>query len=297
MRKYVGWMAVGLVLVSVGVYGYLASPWQSARSSKASDTLYDSSFFEALSSGSASSAAQSSGSGPVDCAQKCRRPGVWHRRMVGELRKLGVTDVLGVDGDWVNPTALKIPTDQFRPFDLRNKFAIDRAFDLAISVETRNSCRRNVGRVLSPTLLPWLPSFYFQLRLPARAVGATSTNNGRITGLAFLRNTTMSLWTFAAKILERFTNRMVVPSEHHSLRPARSHRGRSETSVPGLIAAARCDSFPPETSVHGHSNAGDCCCGRRRSSSDRARSGPPAHHLRREADGTHPQSSNGSVTG
>ena len=58
MRKYVGWISVGLVLVSVGVYGYLASPWQSARSSKASDTLYDSSFFEAFSSGSASSAAQ-----------------------------------------------------------------------------------------------------------------------------------------------------------------------------------------------------------------------------------------------
>jgi hypothetical protein len=46
MRKYVGWIAVGLVLVSVGVYGYLASPWQSARSSKASDTLYDSSFLK-----------------------------------------------------------------------------------------------------------------------------------------------------------------------------------------------------------------------------------------------------------
>src|SRR5262245_8236162 len=55
----------------------------------------------------------------------------------------------------------------------------------------------------------------------------------------------------AVKILERFTNRMVVPSEHHSLRPARSRRGRSETSVPCLIAAARCDSFPPELSHRG----------------------------------------------
>jgi hypothetical protein len=52
------------------------------------------------------------------------------------LRKLGVTDVLGVDGGWVDPAALKIPIDQFTPFDLRNKFVMDRTFDLAISVET-----------------------------------------------------------------------------------------------------------------------------------------------------------------
>ena len=128
---------LGLVLVSAGVYGYLASPWQSARSSKASDTLYDSSFFEAFSSGSASSAAQIlpevvrliARKSAVDLGSGI---GEW----LGELRKLGVTDVLGVDGDWVNPAALKIPTDQFRPFDLRYKFAMDRAFDLAISVET-----------------------------------------------------------------------------------------------------------------------------------------------------------------
>jgi hypothetical protein len=107
MRKYVGWMAVGLVLVSVGVYGYLASPWQSARSSKASDTLYDSSFFEALSSGSASSAAQILPEvvrliAPKSAVDLGSGIGEW----LGELRKLGVTDVLGVDGDWVNPTAL-----------------------------------------------------------------------------------------------------------------------------------------------------------------------------------------------
>ena len=113
MRKYVGWIAVGLVLVSVGVYEYLASPWQSARSSKASDTLYDSSFFEALSSSSASSAAQILPEvvrliAPKSAVDLGSGTGEW----LGELRKLGVTDVLGVDGDWVNPTALKIPTDQ-----------------------------------------------------------------------------------------------------------------------------------------------------------------------------------------
>src|SRR4029434_6459217 len=111
--------------------------FRSARSANASDTLYDSSFFEALSSGSASSAAQILPEvvrliAPKSAVDLGSGIGEW----LGELRKLGVTDVLGVDGDWVDRAALKIPAAQFKPFDLRNKLMMDRAFDLAISLET-----------------------------------------------------------------------------------------------------------------------------------------------------------------
>jgi len=170
MRKYVGWIAVGLVLVSVGVYGwYLASPWQSARSSKASDTLYDSSFFEALSSSSASSAAQILPEvvrliAPKSAVDLGSGTGEW----LGELRKLGVTDVLGVDGDWVNPAALKIPTDQFRPFDLRNKFAMDRAFDLAISVETAEHLPPERGEGFVANLVALAPVVLFSAAIPGQ---------------------------------------------------------------------------------------------------------------------------------
>jgi SAM-dependent methyltransferase len=268
MRKYVGWIAVGLVLVSVGVYGCLASPWQSARSSKASDTLYDSSFFEALSSGSASSAAQILPEvvrliAPKSAVDLGSGTGEW----LGELRKLGVTDVLGVNGDWVNPAALKIPTDQFRPFDLRNKFAMDRAFDLAISVETAEHLPPERGGVCRRPCCPGSRRSILSCDSRPGRYGPHQRTMARLLGSPFCETRLCRSGLSAAKILERFTNRMVVPSEHHSLRPARSRRGRSETSVPCLIAAARCDSFPPELS-HGHSNAGDCCCGRRRSSSD-----------------------------
>ena len=169
MRKYVGWIAVGLVLVSVGVYGYLASPWQSARSSKASDTLYDSSFFEALSSGSASSAAQILPEvvrliAPKSAVDLGSGTGEW----LGELRKLGVTDVSGVDGDWVDRAALKIPTDQFKPFDLRNKLVMDRTFDLAISVETAEHLPPERGEGFVADLVALAPVVLFSAAIPGQ---------------------------------------------------------------------------------------------------------------------------------
>jgi hypothetical protein len=119
MRKYAGWIAaglIGLMLTSVGVYWRLANPSHSSQSSKASETPYDSSFFEAHSRGSASSAAQILPEvvrliAPKSAVDLGSGTGEW----LGELRKLGVTDIIGVDGDWVDRAALKIPTDQFKP--------------------------------------------------------------------------------------------------------------------------------------------------------------------------------------
>jgi hypothetical protein len=102
---------------------------------------------------------------------------------------------MGVDGDWVDRAALKIPSDQFTPFDLRNKFVMDRTLDLAISVETAEHLPPERGEGFVADLWPWRPSFYSQPRFPAKAARATSTNDGRITGPDSLRNTTISLWT------------------------------------------------------------------------------------------------------
>jgi SAM-dependent methyltransferase len=50
-------------------------------------------------------------------------------------RKLGVEDVLGIDGDYVDRDRLQIPQSQFQAFDLENPFSLGRVFDLAISLE------------------------------------------------------------------------------------------------------------------------------------------------------------------
>jgi SAM-dependent methyltransferase len=50
-------------------------------------------------------------------------------------KELGVDDVLGIDGDYVDRKTLLIPEAGFHPADLRQRIVLDRRFDLAISVE------------------------------------------------------------------------------------------------------------------------------------------------------------------
>ncbi len=47
----------------------------------------------------------------------------------------GVTDYLGVDGNYVNRNLLKIPQSNFFPFDLTNELVLRKKFDLVISLE------------------------------------------------------------------------------------------------------------------------------------------------------------------
>jgi hypothetical protein len=100
--------AAGLTLACGGVYWRVADPSQSSQSSKISETPYDSSFFAALSAGSASSAAQILPEvvrliAPKSAVDLGSGTGEW----LGELRKLGVIDVMGVDGDWVDRAAAR----------------------------------------------------------------------------------------------------------------------------------------------------------------------------------------------
>jgi SAM-dependent methyltransferase len=50
-------------------------------------------------------------------------------------RGLGVEDVMGVDGPWVDPAQLLIPAARFRHHDLQQPLDLGRRFDLVISLE------------------------------------------------------------------------------------------------------------------------------------------------------------------
>jgi SAM-dependent methyltransferase len=167
MRRYLGWIAAGLILASGSVYWLLADPAQIFRSSKASETSYDRSFFEELSSGSASSAAQILPEvvrviGPKSAVDLGSGTGEW----LAALRNLGVTDVMGVDGDWVDRTALKIPIDQFTPFDLRQKLVMNRTYDLAISVETAEHLPPERAEGFVADLVALAPVVLFSAAIP-----------------------------------------------------------------------------------------------------------------------------------
>ncbi|WP_299829109.1 bifunctional 2-polyprenyl-6-hydroxyphenol methylase/3-demethylubiquinol 3-O-methyltransferase UbiG [uncultured Roseobacter sp.] len=57
--------------------------------------------------------------------------GVW----LNEWQRAGATDVLGADGDYVDPENLDIAKDAFLPTDLTAPLKTDRRFDLAQSLE------------------------------------------------------------------------------------------------------------------------------------------------------------------
>lgn len=57
--------------------------------------------------------------------------GTW----LAEWGRAGVSDVLGIDGDYVDRTALQLPADQFTPTDLQQSFSLGRKFDLVQTLE------------------------------------------------------------------------------------------------------------------------------------------------------------------
>src|SRR5262245_30337841 len=57
--------------------------------------------------------------------------GAW----AAECRRLGMDDVLGIDGDYIDRAQLRIPEAGFLAHDLARPLRIERTFDLAISLE------------------------------------------------------------------------------------------------------------------------------------------------------------------
>lgn len=99
-------------------------------------TQYDSSFFAYVNSGSIVSAkrllphvvGQLDISSVVDvgCGQ-----GAW----LSVWKELGVSDIVGIDGDYVDRGQLLFPEELFKPHDLSELFAIGRKFDLVQCLE------------------------------------------------------------------------------------------------------------------------------------------------------------------
>jgi SAM-dependent methyltransferase len=89
----------------------------------------------------------------------------------------GVTDVLGVDGDYVNRDLLKLSPDHFQARDLSKPFQIDRRFDLAVCLEVAEHLPpgRSVGLV--EDLVKLAPVILFSAAIPGQ--GGTDHVNER----------------------------------------------------------------------------------------------------------------------
>jgi hypothetical protein len=89
----------------------------------------------------------------------------------------GVSDILGLDGDYVDRELLQIPDAAFRPLDLGSRVSLDRRFDLAISLEVAEHLTPARGPGFVADLVALAPAVLFSAAIPGQ--GGTDHRNER----------------------------------------------------------------------------------------------------------------------
>lgn len=83
-------------------------------------------------------------------------------------RELGITDILGVDGDWVVRGRLEIPREKFVAHDLATPLKFDRKFDLALSLEVAEHLPAPQARAFIRTLCEAADTVLFSAAIPGQ---------------------------------------------------------------------------------------------------------------------------------
>lgn len=90
--------------------------------------------------------------------------GPWAAEFVAQ----GIEDVWGVDGDYVERSQLRIPSERFLPRDLSQPIRFDRTFDLAISLEVAEHLPESRARSLVADLTSLAPCVLFSAAIPGQ---------------------------------------------------------------------------------------------------------------------------------
>ena len=81
---------------------------------------------------------------------------------------LGVEDITGVDGDYVDTNQLLIPADRFISRDLESSISLDRTFDLAICMEVAEHLTPGRGEGFVKELTELAPAVLFSAAIPGQ---------------------------------------------------------------------------------------------------------------------------------
>lgn len=95
------------------------------------------------------------------------------------LLEMGVTEVLGVDGEYARPS-LRIPPERFLAADLRQPVPLQRRFDLALSLEVAEHLPPARGESFVADLVRLAPAVLFSAATPLQ--GGTAHVNERWQG-------------------------------------------------------------------------------------------------------------------
>jgi hypothetical protein len=81
-------------------------------------------------------------------------------------RKLGVEEILGIDGDYIDREILQIPLEQFQAANLTNPLRVGRRFDLVISLEVAEHLPASCSSMFVESLTRLGPLVLFSAAIP-----------------------------------------------------------------------------------------------------------------------------------
>lgn len=81
---------------------------------------------------------------------------------------LGVEEVVGIDGAWVDPARLEMPADRFRAADLAQPLDLGERFDMALCLEVAEHLPTEAADVLVDTLVRHAPAILFSAAVPGQ---------------------------------------------------------------------------------------------------------------------------------
>jgi SAM-dependent methyltransferase len=88
--------------------------------------------------------------------------GIW----LSVFKEYGVSDILGIDGDYVNREMLEIPAEQFLAYDLTEPLEIGRQFDLVVSLEVAEHLPSDSAGTFVDSLTRLGPVILFSAAIP-----------------------------------------------------------------------------------------------------------------------------------
>jgi len=136
---------------------------------KPDGAVYDDAFYTWQTTGSLSSARRVA---PLVMAALAPRAivdvGCGRGTWLAAFAELGVADVTGIDGDYVERSALLIPADRFIASDLRRPPGLRRTFDLALCLEVAEHLPADAGPELIRYLISAAPAVLFSAAIPGQ---------------------------------------------------------------------------------------------------------------------------------